>query len=183
MSPSKPTYLESNLLIVLTILVITAAFALAGFLGAPYVPILKRDSVPLLAIDKLKPGQTLVDLGSGDGRLLRAAAARGIYGIGYEINPFMVLISRIVCFRYRRLVKIHLANLWSIKLPPANAIYVFLMPRFMARLHDKLATELTKPTLVISYIFEIPGQTPIEHTANSFLYEYPPSDRALKSQA
>lgn len=171
------------MLLILILLVTSAAFAIAGFFGAPYVPILKRDSRPLLAIDQLKPGQTLVDLGCGDGRLLRAAAARGIRGIGYEINPFMVIISRLVCFRYRKLIKIHLANLWSIKLPAADAIYVFLMPRFMNRLHAKLAAEIKRPTLVISYVFEIPGQTPVEHIANSYIYRYPPSSDQLENRA
>jgi len=159
-------------LLLVILLIVVAAFAVAGFLGAPYVPILKRDYVPLLELSGLKPGQTLVDLGSGDGRLLRAAASRGIRAIGYEINPFMVFVSRIVCWRYRKLIKIHLANLWQIRLPPADAIYVFLMPRFMERLHAKFTVELTRPTTVISYVFAIPGQKPIRQGANSYIYRY-----------
>src|SRR5262249_4602182 len=104
---------------ILALLAVAVAFAVGGLAGAPYVPIRRRDSRALLDLAELKPGQTLVDLGSGDGQLLALAAARGIRGIGYEINPVMVLVSRIVCWRYRRLVKIHLANLWQIKLPPA----------------------------------------------------------------
>jgi hypothetical protein len=155
-----------------SILVVALAFAIAGLLGAPYVPILRRDSQALLKLANLQPGQTLVDLGSGDGRLLRAAAAQGIRGIGYEINPFMVLTSRLVCWRYRRLITIHWANLWHTKLPPADVIYVFLMPRFMTRLNDKLTTELTQPTRVISFAFEMPGRTPTQRNTNTFVYEY-----------
>ena len=59
---------------------------------------------------------------TGDGRLLRTAASRGIRGIGYEINPLLVLISRLVCWRYRRLITIHLADFWRVQLPPADAI-------------------------------------------------------------
>jgi hypothetical protein len=162
----------SEVTIVLILLAVTIAFAIGGLMGAPYVPILRRDSRPLLDLSGLKAGQTLVDLGSGDGQLLRAAAARGIHGIGYEINPIMVIISRLVCWRYRRLVTIHQANLWNVKLPPADTIYVFLMPRFMERLNTKLEHEITRPTQVISYVFEIPGRRATAHGANAYIYHY-----------
>lgn len=160
------------MLIIITLGIIALAFAVAGLMGAPYVPILRRDHQPLLNLINLKPGQTLIDLGSGDGQLLRAAAARGIRCIGYEINPVMVFISRIVCWRYRKLVTIHLANLWQLHLPPTDAIYAFLMPKFIDRLDHKLTTEVTHPTLVISYIFEIPSHIPYRQGANSFIYQY-----------
>jgi SAM-dependent methyltransferase len=158
--------------LLLAILIIVLAFAVAGLMGAPYVPILKRDSDALLALAELKPGQTLVDLGSGDGRLLAAAARKGIRCIGYEINPFMVLISKIVCWNSRSLVSIHFRNLWTAPLPPADAIYVFLMPKFMSRLNIKLTAEIHKPTAVISYAFKIPGPKMVKHNTNTYVYEY-----------
>jgi SAM-dependent methyltransferase len=159
-------------IIILVLLLVAVAFAVAGLAGAPYVPIRRRDSQALLDLAQLGPGQTLVDLGSGDGQLLRLAAARGIHCIGYEINPIMVLISRLVCWRYRRLVKVHLANLWHVNLPPADAVYVFLMPKFMQRLDHKLTAEVKRPTRVISYVFEIPGRHPVLRGAGSLIYEY-----------
>lgn len=159
-------------MLLLVSLVFLLAFAVAGMMGAPYVPILKRDSEALLALSKLKSGQILVDLGSGDGRLLAAAASRGIRCIGYEINPFMVLVSRVVCWRHRKLVNIKFRNLWSAPLPPADAIYVFLMPKFMPRLNEKLVSEIHKRTAVISYAFEIPGHEAVRRNANTFVYEY-----------
>lgn len=159
-------------MLLLILLVVVGAFALGALLGAPYLPIMRRETQGLLALAELKPGQTLIDLGSGDGRLLRAAAAQDIRCIGYEINPFLVLISRIVCWRYRRLITIHLANFWHVKLPPADIIYVFLIDRYMARLDRKLTAELTQPTRVISFVFAIPGRTPARHNANTYIYEY-----------
>lgn len=154
----------------LLITAVVAAFAIAGLVGAPYVPILRRDYQPLLDATGLQPGQTLIDLGSGDGRLLRAAAARGIRGIGYEINPVMVWISRLVCWRYRRLVTIRLANLWNTPLPPADTIYTFLLPKYMEQLDRYLDTHLVHPTQVISYVFAIPSRQPIKHVANAYFY-------------
>jgi SAM-dependent methyltransferase len=158
--------------LLLALIIFVTAFALAGWVGAPYVPILNRDSDALLKLADLKPGQTMVDLGSGDGRLLRAAAKRGIRGIGYEINPFMVFVSRIVCWRYRKLVQIHLADFWRIELPQADVIYVFLIPKFMPKLDQHLTSRLKKPTRLISYAFEIPARKPIHRTPNTFVYQY-----------
>jgi hypothetical protein len=165
--------------VILILLAIVLPFGLGAMLGAPYLPVLKRDARKLLELADLKPGQTLIDLGSGDGRLLRAAAAQGITCIGYEINPYLVLVSRIVCWRYRKLVTIHTADLWRTKLPPADAVYIFLLDRYMARLDAKLKVEIHKPTKIISYVFELP-QTPIKSSRNTYVYEYPVAATSLK---
>lgn len=152
---------------------ILAAFAFAGLVGAPYVPIHRRNQTALLDLLDLKPGQTLVDLGSGDGQLLRAAASRGLRAVGYEVNPVMVAVSWLVCWPYRQRVAIHRANLWHTPIPPADAVYVFLLPKFMARLDAKLTAEIKHPTTVISYVFPIPGRTPVKTGAGSLIYRYP----------
>lgn len=156
-------------------LVVALAFGAGAILGAPYLPILRRDRERALDLAGLKPGQTLLDLGSGDGRLLRAAARRGIRGIGYEINPFLVWISRLVCWRYRHLVQIRLANYWDKPLPEADAVYVFLLDRYMARLAAKLEAEIAHPTPVISYIFAFPDRQAIQSTHNTFVYQFKPT--------
>ena len=159
-------------LLLLGLIIFGLAFAIAGRMGAPYVPILKRDSDALFKLTGLEPGQTIIDLGCGDGRMLRTAASQGIRGIGYEINPFMVVVARIVCWRYRKLVTIHLADLWHVDLPPADAIYVFLMPRFMERLDRRLSEQIKQPTKVVSFAFAIPGRKTSAHNKNTFVYEY-----------
>lgn len=40
----------------------------------------------IMALADLRPGDRLIDLGSGDGRILRAAVARGATAVGYEID-------------------------------------------------------------------------------------------------
>jgi len=154
------------------LLAVTMPFAAGALIGAPYVPILDRDRRKALDLAGLKPGQTLIDLGSGDGRLLRAAAARGIRGIGYEVNPWLVFISRLVGWRYRQLITIHTADFWHTKLPAADAVYFFLLDRYTTRLAAKFEAEITRPTKVIAYIFELPGHTPVQRTRNTYVYEF-----------
>lgn len=160
------------MLLPLILLLIVIPFGIGAILGAPYVPILGRDSRRILQQAGLKPGQTLVDLGSGDGRLLRAAAAQGIRCIGYEINPYLVFVSRIVCWRYRGLVTIHTADIWHTKLPPADVIYIFILDRYMQRLETKFRAEISRPTKVISYVFKLPSEQPVSETHNTTTYEF-----------
>jgi hypothetical protein len=83
-----------------------------------------------------------------------------------------VLISRVVCWRYRELVTIHTADIWHTKLPAADAIYIFALDRYMLRLDEKFKAEISKPTKVISYIFQIPERKPVLSTSNTYVYLY-----------
>ena len=47
----------------------------------------------MLEMAKVKEGDKLVDLGSGDGRIAIAAAKRGAQAMGIEYNPKMVEVS------------------------------------------------------------------------------------------
>ncbi len=159
-------------MLLLAVILIALPFGLAAVIGAPYLPILQRDAKGALDLANLKPGQTLIDLGSGDGRLLVAAARRGIKSIGYEINPFVYAVSLLVTWRYRQLITIHLRDFWTTPLPPADGIFVFLIDRHMARLDKKLGHEIHQPTPVVSFVFQIPGKKPRRQTKNAYLYEY-----------
>lgn len=153
------------------LIVFSGLFALGAILGAPYVPILKKSSDDLLDMIDLKPGATIIDLGSGDGAFALQAAKRGYNVIGYEVNPILVIIARLRTLKYRKQITLHLRDFWRIKLPPADAIYVFLIERYMHKLGDKLKNELTKPTLIISHVFKIPGEQPIKENKNTTVYK------------
>lgn len=155
------------------VIFLLAAFALAAIVGAPYVPLLRAQIKPMLDALDLKPGQSLIDLGCGDGRLLKAAAKQGIKGIGYEINPWLYLVAQINCFKYRRIVRVHLANYWQADLPPADAVFVFLIGRYMGKLDRYLSARLKRPTRVVSYVFEIPERKAKVRGSNFFVYQYP----------
>jgi 16S rRNA A1518/A1519 N6-dimethyltransferase RsmA/KsgA/DIM1 with predicted DNA glycosylase/AP lyase activity len=148
-------------------------FGLGSLLGAPYLPIRRQDREELLDLVDLKPGQTIIDLGSGDGTLLKAAAKRGLRVVGYEINPVLWLISLVRCFKYRKLVSVRLGNFWNQKLPQAEVIYVFLIDRYMEKLKRKLESEIKSPTAVVSYVFELPAVAPIKKTHNAYIYRCP----------
>ncbi|MFF5228691.1 class I SAM-dependent methyltransferase [Dactylosporangium sp. NPDC000521] len=154
------------------LLVLVAPFGLAIIMGAPWLPTLPRYHEPLLDLTGLRTGQTLIELGSGDGRLLRAAAKRGIRGIGYEINPFLWVVSQLVLWRHRDLATVRLANFWTVDLRDADAVYVFLVERSMTRLNAKLQDEIREPTAVVSFVFQLPGQAPERSLPFAHRYTY-----------
>jgi len=153
------------------LVIISGLFALGAILGAPYVPTLKKSSDDLLDMIDLKSGATIIDLGSGDGAFALAAAKRGYIVIGYEINPILVIIAQLRTLKYRKQVKIYLRDFWRVELPEVDAVYVFLIDRYMQKLSSKLKSELKKPTFVVSHVFKLPNTTPLKENQNTYIYK------------
>jgi hypothetical protein len=154
------------------IIFILACFSFVLVFGPPYVPTLisvRRDALDLL---DLKKGQLLIELGSGDGRLLVEAARKGIKSVGYELNPIMYLISVFVTRRYRQLICVRYGNFWAKQWPPADGIYAFLLPKYMARLDKKIIHSKGKHTRLVTYAFRIPDKIALAEKGALCLYEY-----------
>lgn len=151
---------------------IVALFALGAMLGAPYLPTQSPSAEAALDLAALPTGATIVDLGSGDGEFAIIAARRGYNIICYEINPLLVLAARLRTRQYRHQVTIHWRNFWNVPLPKTDAVYTFLISRYMPKLKTKLEAEAKQPLILMSHVFEIPGKTPIRKNHNTFLYQF-----------
>ena len=88
------------------ILVLILAFAGVILRGAPYLPTLDAQAKAAVKLSGLNAGQTLLELGSGDGKVLVVAAQAGLQVVGIELNPFLVVISWLRTRRYRKQVRI-----------------------------------------------------------------------------
>lgn len=153
-------------------LALLLCFAMVLLYGAPYLPTLKKQQQTALKLLDLKKGQTLLELGCGDGRVLRAAAKNGINGVGYELNPVMFVVAKIVTWRYRRLVVVKFGDYWAASWPPADGVYVFLLDRFMERLDKKITQQNYKKVKLVSYAFKVPNREYLKQQDGLFLYEY-----------
>ena len=89
--------------------IIIAVFLLTVLFGAPYVPTHKKELIKLFKAINLSKKDTLVDIGSGDGIVLKIASSFNARAIGFEINPFLVLFSK-VRLRKCKNVQIYLKN-------------------------------------------------------------------------
>lgn len=154
---------------------VAAVIFLFGFVllfGAPYLPTLKPQIHTALDLLDLKPGDTMLELGSGDGRVLKAAAERGWYAVGYELNPLLVLFSYVYTWKYRSLVTVKWGNALTADWPTAQGIYIFGLDKIMSKLHTKIVQYPHKPLALVSFNFIIPGKKPQRTEGNVRLYSY-----------
>jgi SAM-dependent methyltransferase len=156
----------------ITLLLVALAFGGVILRGAPYVPTLDAQAKAALDLLALEKGQTLLELGSGDGKVLLVAARAGLNVVGVELNPFLVVVSRLRTWRYRRQVRVIWGDFWRVRWPECDAVFAFLLGRFMGKLDGRMV-ELKKP--LVSFAFKIPGREIDAEKAGVFLYRY---DRA-----
>lgn len=151
-----------------------ALFLVVVLRGAPYVPTHRPSVERALDMLDMPKGSRLIDLGSGDGVFLKAAAERGYWVVGYEINPILCVVSYLRCWRYRNRVTVRWRDFWLTRLPAdTDAVFVFLAGPYLHRLHKKLQRERTKPLIVVSYGFLIPGAgKPMKSAHALHLYKY-----------
>lgn len=160
-----------TILIILGIVLVACFGGVLAF-GAPYLPTLKPQIKQAIQLAELKPGQTLLELGCGDGRVLRAAACQGINVVGYELNPLLALLAWLRTRRYRKHVTIVWGDFWRQEWPPAEAIFVFLLPRYMSRLDKAIVRYRQRPVRLISFAFKIPGKRPALQQNGLLVYDY-----------
>lgn len=139
-------------------------------IGAPWLPVRKRDIADAFALVEPSAGDAVIDLGSGDGRLLLEAAKRGASVIGYELNPFLVWISRFRLRMYASRAVIFRQNLLDADLSKAAIIFIFGIGPLMPKLSEKIRMQCRPGTKIISFAFELPGFRPAQTRGVAHLY-------------
>ncbi|KAL9966010.1 hypothetical protein ACROYT_G024017 [Oculina patagonica] len=132
----------------------------------PYVPATERQIANIIRMAQAHKGQgsTLVDLGSGDGRVVIAAARQGYQAHGYELNQWLVWYSRLQA----RLQGLHQkatfsrADLWKVKLSAYDTIVIFGVSEMMPKLQDKFQVEMKDDAQVLACRFPLPNWKPKE---------------------
>ena len=160
------------MIIGLVLLGLAICFGGVLLVGAPYLPTLAPQVQAALELADLRAGDTLLELGCGDGRVLLAAARQGINVVGYELNPLLALVAWLRSRRYRRQVRVVWGNFWHQPWPPAQAIFVFLLPKYMSKLDTKIVQYSHKPVKLVSFAFNLPGKRPAGRKNGVYLYDY-----------
>jgi SAM-dependent methyltransferase len=159
----------------LVLIVLAICFGAVVLVGAPYLPTLGPQVLAALELADLKPGETLLELGCGDGKVVLAAARQGVNVVGYELNPLLAAVAWLRTRRYRRQVRIIWGDFWRRPWPEAEAIFTFLLPKYMAKLDKKISRYPRKPVKLVSFAFQVPGRQPARQKAGVYLYNYLPA--------
>ena len=118
-------------------------------------------------------GQKAVDVGSGDGRVVIAMAQRGLDAHGYEINPFLVLISKrsIKKLGLQSRAHIYWKNFWNEDFSRFDVVTIYGISYIMDKLEAKLKRELNPGAKVVSNYFTFSLWQPKTMQNNIYLYE------------
>ncbi|HYU68408.1 MAG TPA: methyltransferase domain-containing protein [Burkholderiales bacterium] len=127
-------------------------------LDTPYVPTPQAVVDKMLDMAQVKAGDVVIDLGSGDGRIMITAARRhGAQGFGVEIDPRLVQRSN---EEARRLgiadrVKFLRQDLFNTDFHEANVLTLYLLPDVNIALRPKILAELKPGTRVLSHDYDM----------------------------
>lgn len=147
---------------------------LAIYQGSPYERIRQ-----MLTVAGVKQDEVVIDVGSGDGRIVLIAASEfGARGIGIEIDENLVKISRAEAETrgLQERVKIVHANALDVDLSPADVVTLYLTDEGLRLLRPHLEHTLRPGTRVVSYVSQVPGWTPLPESvkeAEIWLYRIP----------
>ena len=152
------------LLLSVVLLQLTAASAQKRDAGL-YVATPQEVVDAMLDMARVNANDYVIDLGSGDGRIVRSAARRfGASGVGVEIDPELITLANNEAKKdgvSARAVFVS-ADLWTFDVTNATVVTVYLLPSAQARLKQKLLAELEPGTRIVSHDYPFPDWTPVE---------------------
>lgn len=153
--------------IVLVIFCVYTVYAIIW--GAPFVPSALGTVKKMIEMADLHGNDMLMDLGSGDGRILKKAAPHVKYAVGIEINPLLYFWSKTRLAKYKN-IKVQRTNLWKVDLKDVDVLTIFFIAHHMGALKQKIKKEMKPGSRVVSYGFSFPDWQYAKKDAKVYLY-------------
>jgi len=177
----KSKDMENVLLIVgLILLFVLGLWLLVPSLyGLPWIPTREKRIRKALQLAKLQPGETLYDLGAGDGRVLLMAAGEFMaQAVGIEIGPAQCMLGwlRIWLNGNRDRVRMRCGNFYEADISDADVVFVYATSVQTSRLLPLLEHQLRLGARVVSIAADFPEWRPklVDRETLIFVYEMPP---------
>ena len=154
-----------------TALVVAAVVPLVvstGVVAQTRVPDVRFVATPPEVVDamltaaRVTSADVVYDLGSGDGRIVIAAAQKyGARGVGIEINPQLVAESNASARAagVSHLVQFVQGDLFTTDFSAATVVVLYLSPSLNERIKPRLLRELRPGTRVVSHVYDMRGWT------------------------
>jgi SAM-dependent methyltransferase len=153
----------------------------ATALDVPFVPTPSEAVSAMLKLAGVTKADVVYDLGSGDGRIVIAAARRyGARGVGIDIDPARVAEgernARAAGVADR--VRFRQGDLFDADIREATVVTLYLLPRVNQRLRPKLLAELQPGARIVSYGFDmgdwLPERSVEVGSSTLYLWVVPP---------
>lgn len=151
---------------------------------SPYVASPVRVVDRMLEMARIKPGETLYDLGCGDGRILIAAAEKyKAKAVGIEISPKLVARANASIEKAGLDGQAHAiqGDLLQADLTGADVVTIYLGTPLNEQLRPRLEKYLKPGSRVVSHDYKVPGWKPVKVDKTEggeghmiYLYEMPP---------
>ena len=148
---------------------------------SPYVASPPKVVDRMLELAAIKPGETLYDLGCGDGRVLIAAVEKyNAKAIGVEINPKVAARAQswIKKAKVENQARVIQGDLLEVDLTGADVVVIYLARQLNDQLRPRLEKYLKPGARVVSHDYPVSGWKPtkVDRTLSHviYLYEMPP---------
>lgn len=134
-------------------------------LDAPFWPTPESLVERMLDLAGVGPGDHLIDLGCGDGRIVIAAARRGATALGVDIDAERIAEAEAAtrAAGVEHLVGFRCEDLFATRLEAASVVTLYLIPHINRLLAERLRTELAPGSRVLSHAFAIRDWVPRVH--------------------
>ncbi len=152
--------------------------------GLPPVSTKPERTNKALKLANLQPGETLYDLGAGDGRVLFIAARDfGAKAVGIEIGPIQCALIwlRAVASGLDRNIQIRWADFYKADLRAADVVYVYGTSKEVLKLAPHLKQQMKAGSRLVSISADFPEWEPsaFDERELIFVYEMPPTQGSL----
>lgn len=134
------------------------------FVAVPYIPTPRAVIRQAIEFAGIQNGDTVYDLGAGDGRMLIETKKRfsKCTVIGVEFLPSIWLLGKVKIWLSRQKVTFLLGDALQTDVHNADCIFLYLIPSLMKRLEEKFDTDLRPGTKVVSYTFNFYKRKPVQ---------------------
>lgn len=129
----------------------------------PFVPTSQELVVQMLKLANVSKGDTVYDLGCGDGRIVITAAKQfGAHAVGVDINPERIKEANENAHKAGVTDKVRFVegDLFTAEIRPATVVTLYLLPNVNLKLRPRLLKELKPGTRVVSHSFDMDDWKP-----------------------
>lgn len=145
----------------------------------PYIPSTRGNVDEMLRLAVVTPADVVFDLGSGDGRIVIAAARDyGARGVGIDIDPALVRESGENARKagVAERATFRASDIFAVDLREATVVTMYLLSGLVAKLEPKLLAELKPGTRIVAHDYGFPKWQPdrkVQISKNYMLYVVP----------